>query len=77
MRPREKEDAQRIALTLSRPAREWLDSEHKRLRVSRTKVVEDLIDREVILREEIEAQKKTLNIARPVQCLDAKKKSSN
>jgi hypothetical protein len=67
MRPKEKLDAKRMSLTLSGPARDWLDRESKRSHKSRTKVVEDLIEQENIVRETAEAEKKTLALVRPVR----------
>ena len=43
MRPKTKDDAQKITLTLSAPARETLMNEALRRGVSRTQVVEDLV----------------------------------
>lgn len=43
MRPRTKNNAQRIALTLSEPARIWLEEQAMNRGVSRTQIVEDLI----------------------------------
>jgi hypothetical protein len=51
MRPKTKDDAQKLTLTLSGPARDILMREAMRRGVSRTQVVEDLIfDRENLLR---------------------------
>jgi hypothetical protein len=44
MRTRTKNDAQKLTLTLSAPAREMLMREAIRRGISRTQVVEDLID---------------------------------
>jgi hypothetical protein len=44
MRPKTKDDAQKLTLTLSAPAREILMKEALRRGVSRTQVVEDLLD---------------------------------
>jgi hypothetical protein len=44
MRPKTKDDAQKITLTLSGPSREILMKEAMRRGVSRTQVVEDLIN---------------------------------
>lgn len=43
MRPKTKDDAQKLTLTLSAPARKYLMSEALRRGVSRTQIVEDLI----------------------------------
>jgi hypothetical protein len=44
MRPKTKDDAQKLTLTLSAPARELLMEEACRRGISRTQVVEDLIN---------------------------------
>lgn len=43
MRPKTKDDAQKLTLTLSAPAREFLMNEAMRRGVSRTQVVEDMV----------------------------------
>jgi hypothetical protein len=61
MRPKTKDDAQKVALTLSAPARNYLMSEALRRGVSRTQVVEDLI---VGLAEKQDATSKGKSLAR-------------